>query len=136
MAVKLTTAVRNGMANSIVTAIDAGGAAGSIKIYSGTQPANPATAAGGTILSEHVLAYPCGTVTNGVLLFGAIGEDQFANATGTATWARIFDSTGAACLDCSVTVAGGNGDIQMNTVNIVVNGPVRFTSLQATMPGG
>lgn len=136
MAVKLTNAVRNGMAQSLIAGIDGGGAAGSIKIYSGAQPANPGTAPAGTILSEHVLGFPCGTVTNGVLLFAAIAEDQYANATGTATWARISDSAGVAVLDCSVTVAGGNGDIQMNTVNIVVNGPVRFTSLQATMPGG
>lgn len=136
MAVKLLLSVRNDMANAIVAKIDGGGAAGQIKIYSGTQPANPSVAASGTILSEHPLSYPCGTVTNGVLVFAAITEDSFANATGTATWARIFDSTGAAIVDCSVTVSGGGGDITMNTTSIVLNGPVRFQSLQMTMPGG
>ncbi len=135
MAVKLTTAVRDLMAVGIKTALDLGGAAGAIKIYSGTQPANPATAAAGTVLSEHTLSYPSGAISNGVFVLGAIAEDQYANATGTATWARMFDSTGAAVLDCSVSVSGGGGDIQMNTVAVVINGPVRFTSLQLTMPG-
>ena len=136
MAVKLIVSVRDGMAQALINKIDGGGAAGTIRIYSGTQPANPTVAASGTILSEHPMSFPCATVTNGVMVFGAITEDQYANATGTATWARFFDSTGAAVLDCSVTVSGGNGDLQMNTVNIVINGPVRFTSLQITMPGG
>jgi hypothetical protein len=136
MAIKLTTTARNSLATVLINAIDAGGAGGGLKIYSGTQPASPSVAPTGTILSEHTLSYPCGTATSGVLVFDGITDDNFANATGVATWARFFDSTGAAVADCSVSVSTGSGDIKMNTVNIVENGPVRFTSLQWTMPGG
>lgn len=136
MAVKLALTSRTNLAQSIINAIDAGMAAGSIKIYDGLQPATPNIAiTTQNILSEHTLSYPCGTATNGILTFGPISEDGFANNTGTASWARIFDSTGTAVADASVTQSGGGGDIQMNTVNIVINGPVRFTSLQWTMPG-
>lgn len=136
MAVKLSTEVRTEFAQSIINKIDAGGAAGSIKIYDGSQPPSPnSPVTTQNVLSEHTLSYPCGTASNGVLTFGPISEDSYANTTGTATWARFFDSNGNAVADASITQVGGGGDLQMNTTNIVINGPVRFTSLQWTMPG-
>jgi len=136
MAVKLSLEARTELAQSLINKIDAGGAAGMLKIYDGVQPTNPdVPITSQNVLTEHSLSYPCGTAANGVLTFGPIAEDSFANATGTAVWARIFDSTGKAVADASITQVGGGGDLQMNTVNIVINGPVRFTSLQWTMPG-
>lgn len=135
MAIKLLNTVRNSMAQAIVDALNTGGA-GSVKIYSGTRPAGVQSVATGSILSEHMLTDPSGIVNNGVIVFNAISEDAFANATGIATWARFFNGAGTAVFDCSVSVAGDGGDLQMNTVNIIINSPVRFTSLQITMPGG
>ena len=136
MAVKLASDVRTALATSIINAIDANGQ-GKITIYDGAQPANPDTAVvSQKVLSEHQLSNPCGTALNGVLTFNAIAEDQFANNSGTATWARISDGNGKAIADASVSVVGGQGDLQMNTVNIIVNGPIRFSSLLWTMPGG
>ena len=136
MAVKLVASTRTKLAESIIAAIDAGGAAGKLVIYDGTQPVNPDTAVvSQKVLSEHNLSHPCGTALNGVLTFSAISEDQNANASGTATRARIHVSTGKAVADVSVSVVGGNGDLQMNTVNIIINGPIRFSSLHWTMPG-
>lgn len=137
MAVKLSLEARTALAQALIDQIDAGGAAGVLKIYDGVQPTGPdIPVTSQNVLSEHTLSYPCGTAENGVLTFGPIAEDSFANATGTATWARIYDSNGNAVADASITQVGGGGDLQMNTVNIVINGPVRFTSLQWTMPGG
>ena len=135
MAVKLLTAVRTSIMNEVKDAIDAGGAPAVIRIYTGSQPANPGAAATGTLLAENVLSYPCGTVTDGVLVFDAINEDEYANNTGTAAWARISTSAGQAVLDCSCSVAGGAGDLQLNTTNIVINGPIRYVALQITAPG-
>lgn len=136
MAVKLSNDVRTAMATAIINAIDANGK-GKIIIYDGAQPASPDTAVvAQKVLSEHNLSQPCGSAQNGVLTFNAIDEDQFANNSGTATWARILDGNQKAIADASVTVVGGGGDLQMNTVNIIVNGPIRFSSLQWTMPGG
>lgn len=137
MTIKLSTAARNALGDAIVAQLDAGAGSGSIKIYDGTQPANPSVAVTTqNILSEHTLTEPAGTVTNGVLTFATISNDEFANATGTASWARFFDGSGAAVVDASISPVGGGGDLQMNTVNVVINGPVRFTSLAWTMPGG
>jgi hypothetical protein len=137
MAVKLSSEVRTALAQTIISKIDGGGASGSLKIYDGTKPPGPDTPlTSQNVLSEHTLSYPCGTAANGILTFSAITEDPFANATGTATWARFYDSTGKAIADASITQVGGGGDLEMNTVNIVINGHVRFTSLQWSMPGG
>lgn len=136
MAVKLSNELRTAMAQSIITAIDNGGA-GKITLYDGAQPAGPDTAVvSQKVLSEHTLSTPCGTASNGVLTFSAIAEDQFANNSGTATWARITDRSGKAIADASISVVGGSGDLHINTVNIIVNGPIRFSSLLWTMPGG
>jgi hypothetical protein len=137
MPLKLTVDVRNAMATEIRDALDSGSSAGYIVIYGGTQPSGPHIATTiQPVLSEHTLATPCGTVDNGILTFDTISDDEYANATGTATWARFFNGDGEAICDASVSVAGGGGDLQMNTVNVIVNGPVRFSSLQFTMPGG
>lgn len=136
MAVKLSNELRTAMATAIINSIDSNGA-GKITIYDGSQPVNPDTAVvSQKVLSEHTLSNPCGTASNGVLTFSAITEDQFANNSGTATWARITDGNGKAIADASVSVVGGSGDLHMNTVNIIVNGPIRFSSLLWTMPGG
>lgn len=136
MAVKLSLVTRTSLAQSIIDKIDAGGAAGVLKIYDGVQPTNPdIPITSQNVLSEHTLSFPCGTSASGILTFEPISEDSFANASGTASWARFFDSNGLAIADASITQVGGLGDLQMNTVNIVINGPIRFTSLQWTMPG-
>jgi hypothetical protein len=136
MAVKLTLVARTSLAQSIIDKLDAGLAAGMLKIYDGVQPTGPDTPiTSQNVLADHNLSYPCGVAANGVLTFSAISEDSFANATGTAVWARLFDSNGLPVADASITQVGGGGDLQMNTVNIVINGPIRFTSLQWTMPG-
>jgi hypothetical protein len=44
MAIKISTAARNAMADALVDLLDAGAGAGKIRIYDGTQPAGPGTA--------------------------------------------------------------------------------------------
>lgn len=136
MAVKLILAGRTAIAQTIIDFIDAGAGPGKIKIYDGVQPANPGVpVTTQTVLSEHDLTDPCGVALNGILTFNPIAEDAFANATGTASWARFFDSDDNPIADASISQVGGGGDLQMNTVNVIINGPIRFTSLQWTMPG-
>lgn len=127
---RLATAIKTACITPLKTAIDAGGAAAGIKIYSGTQPATVADAPTGSnlILAELVFSYPCGTVATGTLTMGAITQDAAANNSGLARWARIFDSTGAAVADVDVSTTGGGGTLQLNTVNIVAGGPVLITA--------
>ena len=108
--------------------IDAGAGNGTAKIYSGTIPATPETAATGTLLAELVLSKPCGAVSAKTLTFAAIAQDPEANADGVAGYVRISDSDGNAVIDGDVSNAGGTGFLKLNTINIVAGGPVQISS--------
>jgi len=115
MAIGYVAAVRNSRLHVVRDAIDAGAGAGFLRIYDGTRPATGGTAT--TLLAELTFSDPCaGTASAGVLTFSAITADSSANATGTATWARAVDSTGAAVADFNVATSGS--DININSTSI------------------
>ena len=58
-----------------------------------------------------------------------------ADATGTATWARIVDSAGNAVVDASVTATGGGGDIQINSTAISIGQKVSCSSAAIVVGG-
>lgn len=127
--IRFAVAVKNSTLTQIRDAIDAGPAAGTCKVYTGTIPADVATAiTTQTLLGTLTFSDPCGTVAAGALTMSAITQDSSADASGTATWARIFDSTGAAVMDIDVTTTGSGGTMQLNTTNIVAGGPIIISS--------
>lgn len=133
---KLSTALRNDWGQDIITRLDAGAGPAQIRFYAGTQPASVNTAiTGQTLLGTLTCSDPCGTVTNGVVTFNAVTQDSEADATGTASFARLTDSDGNAVVDLDVTATGGGGAITMNTVAIVIGGPILMNSLVFTIPG-
>ena len=73
-----------------------------------------------------------GAASSGVATASAISSDTSADATGTATWARIADSTGTTVMD--VTVGTSGDDINFNTVSFVTGATVSITSLTYTQP--
>ncbi|MCK8477243.1 hypothetical protein [Microbacterium aurugineum] len=137
MAVRISNAVRSAAADAIVDLVDAGSGAGTLKIYTGSQPAGPGTAPSGTLLGTLTMSDPAfGAASNGVATAAAITGDTSADASGTAGWARIADSSGTAVLDMSVTATGGGGDLTLDSVSIVAGGAINVTSLTVTMPAG
>jgi hypothetical protein len=143
MALTVTNTLRKAWLDSLKAAIekDTGGVTkGRLRIYSGTKPANLSSLSGNDLLADIEFNSPCGTVdqTTGVLTFSTSTalEDDNAPNTGTATWARIVDSADSVIADCTVSVAGGTGDIKLNTVNIVAGGIVRLNSATITAGNG
>ena len=133
--IRFVTAVKNSALDTIKTAIDAGAGAGTIKIYTGTQPMSPADAiTTQTLLGTLTFSDPCGTSASGTLTMSAITQDSSADATGTATWARIADSTGATVCDVDVTATGGGGTLQFNTTSFVIGGPILISAFTITVP--
>jgi hypothetical protein len=125
MTVGMATTLRNSRLDAIKTAIDAGPSAGLIRIYDGTRPATGGAAT--TLLATLTCTDPsAGAAAAGVLTLSAITSDSSADATGTATWARIVDSTGTFVLDCSVGTSGA--DINFNTVSFVAGAAIAITS--------
>lgn len=125
MTVGLVTAGRNARLNVIRDLIDAGAGAGFLRVYDGARPATGGAAT--TLLAELTFSDPCApAASGGVLTFSAITADASANASGTATWGRIVDSTGAFVADCSVGTAGA--DYNLSTVTITAGVQVSCTS--------
>lgn len=127
MTVGMASGLRNARLDAITTF-----AAGSCKlrIYSGTRPATGGAVT--TLLAELTCnATFAPAASGGVLTLNAITGDTSADATGTATWARIVKSDGTThVLDCSVGTSGA--DINLNTTSIVAAAAVTVTSATIT----
>ena len=132
---RMTEAVRHSILNDFITSLDAG-TAGIINIYDGTQPATADTAlSGNTLLAT--LTYSAtsyGAPSSGVITANSITSDSSADATGTASFARIFtQSAGTVIFDCDVGTSGAT--INLNTVSIVTSGTVAISSSTITLAG-
>ena len=135
--VRLGNSARNAMVDALVDLFDAAAGspnAGYIRIYDGTQPAN-----GGDAISTQVLlaelrfADPAfGAGVAGVATANAIIGDTGANATGTASWARLLDGDGNFVADVDVGTSGAT--LNLVTVSIVATQPVNITSFTFTQP--
>jgi hypothetical protein len=132
--IRFATAVKSAVLAPIITAINAGAAGGKIKVYSGTIPATPATAIGAQVLlGTLTFADPCGTESAGTITMDSITQDSSADATGTASFARITDSNDVVVCDIDITTTGGGGTMQLNTTNIVIGGPILVTAFTITV---
>ena len=135
--VRLANAAQQAAMDAVVDLIDAGAAAGKVRIYDGTQPANANTAVTSqTLLAELTFSDPAfgNTNTSGTTTASAITDDSSANATGTATWARVLDSDNNVIFDCDVGTSGTT--ITLNTTSIGIGGTVSITSFTLTHPDG
>ena len=131
---RLATSARDAAVKAVADLIDAGSGAGTLKIYSGSQPATPATGATGTLLATIALTDPAfGAPSTGVVAGGDPASVNAA-ATGTAGWCRVADSAGATVLDGDVTATGGGGFCQLSSTSLTSGAPVDLTSLSLTMP--
>jgi len=106
---------------------------GFFDIYDGTQPATANTAISTQVklasLTYGATAY--GAASNGVATANAIGSDTDADATGTATWFRCYQSDHTtAVFDGSVGTSGAN--LNLSTVAIAIHSTVSITSFSYT----
>jgi hypothetical protein len=129
MAIAYATTLRNSRMDTIKTAIDAGSGAGLLRIYDGARPATGGAAT--NLLAELTFNDPSfPSATTGVITASAITQDSSANASGTATWFRVVDSTGSFVMDGNVGTVGS--DLNLTTTSIVITQPVAVTSFVLT----
>jgi hypothetical protein len=133
MAIQLETTTRSSMLDAITTKV---GGSCQIRIYSGTKPATCATALSGNTLLAQLTgnATFAAAASGGVLTLNAITNDSAADATGTASFFRIYDSGGTTCY-CQGDVGTSGSDMNLNTVSMVANAVVSITSFTLTAPG-
>lgn len=135
MAITLLIANKNTLLDQINTMLNAGTGAATIKVYDGTQPADADTAlSGNTLLAEFAMTDPAAAAAaSGVLTLSAISDDASADATGTASWARIADSNGLTVFDVDVTATGGGGGMEFNTVSFVIAKTISVSSFTISL---
>lgn len=123
MAVVYAAALKTTRMTAVVTAIDAGSAAGTLEICS---------AAYAAVLATLTLADPSATVSGAVLTFAGLPRtDVSADATGTAAIARVKDSDGNTVIsDFSVGTSGT--DIIVNNTSFTAGQQVSITSATIT----
>jgi hypothetical protein len=138
--------IRNATAVTMLnTAVDAcdngtGNPAAHLKIYSGSVPTNAESPLGGaTLLADLVMSNPAfGSASDAnpgaTVAAATITADSAANATGTASFFRIEDRDGTVQMQGTVSATGGGGELQLNTVSLVLNGAVSVTALNVTLP--
>lgn len=126
--------VRNDMLAVVNTQVNAGAAAGYVQIRSGTRPANPNTAATGTMLAQLTLADPAfAAPVAGVMDLDADPDiSGTAAATGTASWARVYDSDNNAVFDGDVGTAAT--DWIITSTSVTSGQPVNLTLGSLTRP--
>lgn len=122
--------------NAMVDALKVLCNGGTIKIYSGAQPATADTAVpGGAVLLATCTfsATAFGSSTAGVVTANAIGACADCPATGTAVWFRALSSGSAKVFDGTVGV-GGSFDCNVPGTNVVQHQVFSVTSMTLTMP--
>jgi hypothetical protein len=141
---RISNATRNALADQLDATVNGGSAVGTIKIYSGTQPATADTAlSGNTLLATFTLSNPAfgnsGATNPGQIDLSGTPLTTTGAAAGTATFARCATGgTGGAgtVFDCDVSGTGGGGTLQLNTTTISVGVNLSITSGSVTMPTG
>lgn len=118
--------------------VNGGAGAGVINIYAGSVPADADAALGGaTLLAELTMSDPAfgaaqDASPGATITADTITSDASANATGTATFARILDSDSNVIMQMSVGTGGE--DLNFNTTSFVSGGQIDITSLTVTVP--
>jgi hypothetical protein len=128
MARRKNTALVNGQADALAAFFNSG----TLKIYSGAQPASANDAASGTLLATiNIPATAFGAAAAGVISKAGTWS-AVAGATGTAGWARMESATGGRKMDFSV--AESSGDLTIDDDAIVTGGVTTVTGLTLTTP--
>lgn len=131
MVITPSLSLRNATAALWLAALQAGASDTTIKFYTGTKPTGPDVAPNGTtqvLLGTLTCTSQVGTTGSGSLTFDAITQDSDADASGTATWARLTDGNGTAVIDVDVSETGGTAFLKLNTTNIIIHGPISISS--------
>lgn len=117
-------------AAALITDLDSAASAAYIDVYDGTKPATPATSITTQVKlgTATMSADPSATNSGGLITFNAIAQDNSADASGTATWLRIFKGDGTVWGQADVGNLASSATAKMNTTTIVAGGPIRVNA--------
>lgn len=134
MTIQLDVTVRNARLEAIETQI---GTLPVLKIRTGAQPANCATADSGTVIATVSLPSDwMAAASGGAKAMLGTWEDLLADAAGTAGHFRIYDSGGTCRVQGSCTATGGGGDMTIDNSLLALNQDFKVTSFTLTDGNG
>jgi hypothetical protein len=135
MALQYSPTVRNARLDVVESTI---GTSAIARIYSGSKPAATTDAATGTMLSEMTLPSDwMAAASGGSKAKSGTWSDATANATGTAGYFRILDSTGTTThIQGECTDTAGAGPLKLSTTAIVSGEPVTIVTFTLTEGNG
>lgn len=136
MTYSISNAAAIAACDAVVDLVDVGaGSNGTLRIYDGTEPTNVDTAlSGNTVLAELAMsATAFGAAADGapggIATANSISDDTSANATGTATFFRIFDK------DDTAVIQGAVGtELTLNSTAIQSGATVSISALTFNFP--
>lgn len=131
MPLQYSVALRNARGDAKTAQV---GSAGFLRIYTGSIPADCATAASGTKLSEHTTGSPFAPAASGGVLSPTLPSNVNALASGTAGYWRVYKADGTTCV-VQGSVGTSGADLNINTLTIASGGPVQINSWALTEGG-
>jgi hypothetical protein len=124
-------AARDAAINAVAATLNGG----TVRIYSGTAPADAdASLSGNTLLAQATLGSPAfGSASSGVVTANSITADSSADATGTPSFFRLLTSGGAVAYQGTAAASGAELNLSgLTGGQIVSGGTVSITSLTLT----
>lgn len=137
MTIRISTQARNDAGDAVVDLIDVGSAVakGYIEIRDGSIPTSPQLPATGKVLAKLEFSNPAfKSFSNGIGQANPITNDSQVDATGLASWFRVYSRDNIAVMDGQITTVGAGGDLEFDNTNFIAGGVVSITSFVATMP--
>lgn len=129
MALQFSVAVRNARLDATETVV---GTSPKLRLYTGTVPADCATAASGTLLAELSLPSDWMASASGGTKALAGTWSGTASAAGTAGYFRLYDSAGTTCHEQG-TVGNSGADLNLSPSTVIANTqPISITSFSLT----
>lgn len=101
----IDASTRNAMALAIKTSLDAGGASGDVQLWNGAVPVVTTDVPSGALMATIGLAYPCGTVADGILTLTPTTGDPSVAVSGSPTFARFRSASGTVVLIREIMLA-------------------------------
>lgn len=131
MAIQFGVLVRNARLDAIETTV---GTAPVLRIYTGAQPADCATAASGTQLVTMSLPSDwLATAASGSKAIAGGPWSGSGGAAGSAGYFRIWNTAVSVChMQGSITATGGGGDMTLDNISIAVSQAVAVNTFTLT----
>ncbi len=134
---RVAGSVRQAMTDIATSRLDAGGGPGELRLYAGTKPPSVDTPLTDQIvLGVLLLSVPAfqAADSSGHAISNPVLPDTGADATGIASFFRLYDASGVALFQGDISSIGLGGDLELNSTAIQAGVEIVVTELTLSLP--